>query len=33
MPLSIERMESMPKQYTTEVKGRAVTYVLDRLDR
>ncbi len=23
----------MPKQYTPEVKGRAVTYVLDRLDR
>src|SRR5690554_6326962 len=33
MPLSIERMESMPKQYTPEVKARAVTYVLDRLDR
>jgi len=23
----------MPKQYTTKVKARAVTYVLDRLDR
>lgn len=33
MPLSIERMESMPKQYTPEVKARAVTYVLDRLER
>lgn len=33
MPFLFERMEHMPKQYTPEVKGRAVTYVLDRLDR
>lgn len=28
-----ERMEHMPKQYTPEVKGRAVTYALERLGR
>lgn len=33
MPLSIERMESMPKQYTPEVKARAVDYTMERLDR
>jgi transposase len=33
MPFLFERMEHMPKQYTPEVKGRAVTYVLDSLDR
>lgn len=33
MPLSIERMESMPKQYTPEVKARAVDYIMERLDR
>lgn len=26
MPFLFERMEHMPKQYTPEVKGRAVTY-------
>ena len=26
-------MDSMPKQYTPEVKSRAVSYVMDRMDR
>lgn len=33
MPLSIGIMESLSTQYTSEVKGRAVAYGLDRLYR
>ncbi|MFR0636634.1 transposase [Arthrobacter sp. LS16] len=33
MPFLSEGMEHLPKQYTPEVKTRAVAYVLDRLDR
>lgn len=33
MPFSFERMVVMPKQYSQDVKNRAVVYVLDRLDR
>lgn len=33
MPHSFERMDSMPKQYTPEVKNRAVAYAMERLDR
>lgn len=33
MPSRIEGIEHVPKQYTPEVKTRAVTHVLDRLER
>lgn len=33
MPFLFERMEHMPKRYTHDVEGRAIAYVLDRLDR